>query len=99
MPSFNVIAYSGPISDSEADYLVEALATHSPVVDGDGTIVLTMKADSQNYAIGFAVVLLAAQDIPSITQVEVMPTETYDEMYVHVGGAQGDRQASERKPS
>ncbi len=99
MPSFNVIASSGHISDSDADYLVEALSAHSPVVDGDGTVVLTMKADSQNYALGFAVVLLAAHNVLTLTQVEVMPTETYDEMYIHIGGAQGDRQASERKPS
>lgn len=82
--SWNAIAHTDPITDTEADLLVTQLANWSAAVDGDGTIVLTIKTENtQNHALWYSVALItgALPDL-SIQSVEVMSTATYDEVYL-----------------
>lgn len=83
MPSFNIICHTAdPITDKQADTLVDYLKEHSPVVDGDGTVTLTVTTQAkQNLAIALAVGLVLMFDFVTISQVEAMTTEEYDEVY------------------
>jgi hypothetical protein len=82
MPSFNIICHTNPLTDSQADSMVNYLAAYSPVVDGDGTVTLTVATQaSQNLALALAVSLVLMFDFAVIEQVEAMTTEAYDETY------------------
>lgn len=83
MTSFNIICHTtDPITDSQADSMVDYLASYSPVVDGDGTITLTIvKHSQQNLALAEAVSLVLMFDFVTISQVEAMTTADYDEVY------------------
>lgn len=83
MPSFNIICHTvDPLTDRQVDTLVSYLAEHSPAVDGDGTITLTITTkNTQNLALAEAVALVLMFDFVTISQVEAMTTEVYDETY------------------
>jgi hypothetical protein len=82
MPSFNIIVHTNPLTDSQADILVTYLEAQSPVVDGDGTITLTITTrPTQNFALAHAVSLVLMFDFVVIGQVEAMTTADYDEVY------------------
>lgn len=83
MPSFNIICHTAdPITDPQADSLVDYLKAYSPVVDGDGVITLTVTTQAkQNLALALAVSLVLMFDFVVITEVEAMTTESYDEVY------------------
>lgn len=82
MASFNVIAHTDPITDEAADWLASALGRWSPVIDGDGTVTLTIKTDQgQNWALYFALPLLIGPGTLVIQSIEVMTTEVYDQTY------------------
>lgn len=82
MNSFNVIAHTDPITDETADRLASGLARWSPVIDGDGIIVLTVVTDrDQNWALYFVLPLLMYPGTLVIQSVEVMTTAIYDEVF------------------
>jgi hypothetical protein len=83
MNSFNVIAHTDPITDEAADWLALGLARWSPVIDSDGTVVLTIVTEKgQNWALYFALPLLIGPGTLVIQSVEVMTTAVYDEVYL-----------------
>lgn len=83
MSSFNIICHTNPITDSQADSMVDYLAAYSPVVDGDGTVTLTITTQAkQNLALALAVSLVLMFDFVTISQVEAMTTADYDEVYL-----------------
>lgn len=83
MDSFNVIVSTEPITDEQADRLVTGLALYSPVVDGDGSITLTFKAEKdRSRAFSFAIFLLVPfYDFLLVNSAEVMTAEAYDQTY------------------
>ena len=82
MNSFNVIAHTDPITDQAADDLASNLSRWSPVIDADGTVVLTLVTEKdQNWAIYFALPLLIGPGSLVIQSVEVMTTSAYDEVF------------------
>lgn len=83
MDSFNVIISTEPITDEQADRLVSGLALWSPVVDGDGSITLTIKVEEGSLrAISFAVfTLIPFHDFLLVNSIEVMTAEVYDQTY------------------
>lgn len=82
MPSFNIICHTAdPITDEQGDRMVTYLSAYSPVVDGDGTVTLTVEQGNQNLAIALAVSLVLMFDFVTVSQVEAMTTEEYDEVY------------------
>jgi hypothetical protein len=83
MNSFNVIAHTDPITDEAADWLALRLTRWSPVIDSDGTVVLTIVTEEgQNWALYFALPLLIGPGTLVIQSVEVMTTAVYDEVYL-----------------
>lgn len=83
MPSFNIICHTAdPITDKQADSMVDYLSAYSPVVDGDGVVTLTITTQAkQNLALALAVSLVLMFDFVTITEVEAMTTADYDEVY------------------
>lgn len=83
MPSFNIICHTAePLTDKQADIMVTYLEAYSPVVDHDGIITLTVATQAkQNLALALAVSLVLMFDFVTITEVEAMTTEAYDETY------------------
>lgn len=83
MPSFNIIFHTAePITDTQADTLVDYLVAHSPVVDHDGIITLTVETQAtQNLALALALSLVLMFDFVTVSQVEAMTTADYDEVY------------------
>lgn len=81
--SFNVIVSTDPITDEQADRLASGLSIWSPVVDGDGSITLTIKAEEGSLrALSFAVfVLIPFHDFLRVNSIEVMTAEAYDQTY------------------
>lgn len=85
MDSFNVIISTEPITDEQADRLVTHLALWSPVIDGDGSITLTVMDENQTRAFSFALFLLMPfSGSLLINSAEVMTAEAYDATYVVV---------------